>query len=399
MQSTPFPRTPPHRAVWLYAVTTVWFFAASSAPTPLYRVYQQRWHFDAAMLTTIFDAYAVSVLVALLTTGSISDFIGRRKVVVSMIGLEIVSLLVFAYATSVHALIVARLLQGFATGAAVSALGAAIMDTSPTRGTLLNSITPVFGMGLGALGTSAMLAYTHAPVGVAYWVLIAVFCVLAAGCATVSDTFVARPFPLRRLIPEVRIPAVAKRPMWLIGPANIAIWALNGFYLSLGPSLAREITGSSNPMIGGAVVFTLTSGAVLAIIRLRHSGASRMLSIGTGLFCAGLLVTLAGVLRPSLAVFLVGTAFSGAGFGSVLQGGLRTILPKVELHERAALLAAFYILSYLAFSVPVLAAGIATAHHDLESVAVAYALGLLLLALLTLVAHAVGNMRRISAPE
>lgn len=57
------------------------FLAASSAPTPLYQVYQDHLHFSAAMLTAIFGVYAVSLLAALLTVGSLSDYLGRKPVI------------------------------------------------------------------------------------------------------------------------------------------------------------------------------------------------------------------------------------------------------------------------------------------------------------------------------
>lgn len=62
-------------------ITMLTFLAASSAPTPLYQVYQDNLHFSAAMLTVIFGVYAVSLLAALLTVGSLSDHVGRRPVI------------------------------------------------------------------------------------------------------------------------------------------------------------------------------------------------------------------------------------------------------------------------------------------------------------------------------
>src|SRR5690606_33186778 len=104
------------------AFITLCFPAASSAPTPLYHLYQQAWGFSAAMLTLIFAVYALTLLVALLVVGSLSDFLGRRPVIFSALLLEIVSMLLFILATDVTWLLLARMLQGFATGMATSAL-------------------------------------------------------------------------------------------------------------------------------------------------------------------------------------------------------------------------------------------------------------------------------------
>ena len=107
------------------ALTLASFLAASNAPTPLYRLYQQAWGFSSGMLTLIFAVYAFSLLVALLTMGALSDYLGRRPVILAALGLEAVSMLMFAHAQDAQALLWSRVVQGFATGMASAALGAA----------------------------------------------------------------------------------------------------------------------------------------------------------------------------------------------------------------------------------------------------------------------------------
>src|SRR5689334_10788121 len=101
---------------WLVALTAVVFLAAASAPSPLYVVYQHEWRFGAPMLTAVFAVYAAVLLITLLIVGGLSDFVGRRPVIVAAILLEIVSLIVFLMADDVADLLVGRGLQGLATG-------------------------------------------------------------------------------------------------------------------------------------------------------------------------------------------------------------------------------------------------------------------------------------------
>ena len=74
----------------------VTFLAASSAPTPLYAIYEANWHFSPITLTVVFAVYAVAVLAALLTVGSLSDHIGRQPVLLAAILLQVAALSVFA---------------------------------------------------------------------------------------------------------------------------------------------------------------------------------------------------------------------------------------------------------------------------------------------------------------
>src|ERR1700750_3402672 len=54
------------------------FSASGAAPTPLYHEYQEHFGLPPLMLTIIFAAYVLSLLFALLTVGSLSDYVGRR---------------------------------------------------------------------------------------------------------------------------------------------------------------------------------------------------------------------------------------------------------------------------------------------------------------------------------
>src|ERR1700741_4135166 len=151
------------RALWLKASLLVSFLAASTAPSPLYALYREAWGFSALTLTVVFSTYAFALLGALLFFGALSDHRGRREVVLVSMGLEIASLLVFRHADSVAWLIAARAVQGLATGIATSALSAGMLDVDRERGSLLNSVSPLVGMGVGALGAGALAQFAPAP--------------------------------------------------------------------------------------------------------------------------------------------------------------------------------------------------------------------------------------------
>ncbi|MDP9156365.1 MAG: MFS transporter [Pseudomonadota bacterium] len=391
---------PPSRsssqALGLYAFASATFFAASSAPTPLYRVYQEAWGFSSAMVTLVFASYAFSLLAALLTTGALSDHIGRRPVIIGGIALEVVAMLVFTDAHSVGVLILARVLQGFATGAATSALGAAILDASPTRGSLVNTLSPLFGMGVGALGSSMLVEYAPAPMRLVYLVLVALFVLQAAWVLVLPETVSRLPGTLASLVPRVRVPLAARGALLRIAPVNVAVWALGGFYLSLGPSLARAVTGANDATTGGWVVFALTTGGLAAVMLLRSMSTLRLLLTGAIVLAAGLLITLTGVHTGNAGIFFVGTIIAGMGFGAAFQGALRSVLPLADAHERAGLMAALYVLSYLAFSVPAILAGTMAHVVGLRLTTDVYGTALVVLAAMTVVASGLNKGARMA---
>jgi len=93
------------------AVAAATFSVSSSAPTPLYRLYQESLHLTPFLLTVIFAVYAFSLLAALLTVGSLSDHIGRRPVILATLLLNALAMVLFALADTAAMLIAARLVQ------------------------------------------------------------------------------------------------------------------------------------------------------------------------------------------------------------------------------------------------------------------------------------------------
>ena len=108
-------------------ITAMTFSASGAAPTPLYHHYQESFGLTPFAITIIFAAYVVSLLAALLTVGSLSDYIGRRPAILAALILNAVAMAIFMTADSAAALVAARALQGFATGLATATLGAATL--------------------------------------------------------------------------------------------------------------------------------------------------------------------------------------------------------------------------------------------------------------------------------
>ena len=82
---------------WLLASLTVSFLAGSSAPTPLYPIYQSLWHFTPITITVVFGVYAFAVLAALLFLGRLSDHVGRRPILLVTTLAQAVAMVVLAF--------------------------------------------------------------------------------------------------------------------------------------------------------------------------------------------------------------------------------------------------------------------------------------------------------------
>ena len=332
-------------ATAFHAFVLMSFLAASAAPTPLYRVYQQEWGFSATLLTVVFGAYALALLTALLTAGRLSDHIGRRPVIALALLLQSVAMCGFLLASGPGWLVGARLLQGAATGLATASVGAALLDLHRERGALINGISPMIGMAAGALGSTALLVHAPDPLHTVYALLLALFLLALALLWRVPETATRRDGAWASLRPRITVPPQARKALLGVTPANVAVWMLGGFYLSLMPSLIVSATQARSPWLGGFAVTALTlSGALaIALVALRRVGTFRTLLSGEIALASGLLLILIAANAGYPALLLAGSIVAGLGFGATFLGAVRTVLPLAEPHERAGLMGAFYV--------------------------------------------------------
>lgn len=385
-------------ATLFHAATLATFFAASSVPTPLYRLYQEAFAFSPVLITVIFAVYAFSLLISLLIVGSISDHLGRRPVIFASLLLLAIAIVLFLMAKSPAWLIAARIVQGFATGAAASSIGAAVIDLDPARGSVTNSIAPLAGMAIGALVTSALVQYAPYPLQLVYVIVLAIVLAQAIGIWAMPETASRREGLLASLKPEIAVPQHIRGPLLRLTPLNIAVWTLGGFYLSLVPSLVTAVTGNRAPLIGGAVVGALTISGSLTVFLLRRQGPAAALRLGVPAMLIGIAAVLIGTHLANVTLLIVATLIAGAGFGANFLGTVRTIMPLAAPDERAGLLAAYYIESYLAFSLPAIAAGFLARSIGFVATTDVYGAAIMLLTLVGVAGLRAGAGKTVACP-
>jgi MFS family permease len=373
-------------AVVVLASLIVALLASSAAPTPLYAIYQAQWHFTPITTTIVFGVYALAVLVGLLTLGKLSDHVGRRPVLLAAIMVHAGSLVIFATATGVPALLSARVVQGLSTGAALGAIGAAMLDMDRELGTFANAVAPGMGTASGAILSALAIRFLPDPTHLIYLAMIGVLALQAAAIAAMRETVSRAPGALASLWPEITLPRALRAPVLTAVPVLFAVWALAGLYGALGPALVHALTGSGDVVLGSLSLFALAGSAVVAIIVLRRVAARIVMLFGILALITGVTVTVLAVSLGSAAVFFAGSVIAGAGFGSGFQGGIRTVVPLAAAHERAGLVSLLYVVSYLGLGVPAVLAGFGVVHGGgLINTARYYGAGVIALAVLALV--------------
>lgn len=375
----------------------VLFLAASAAPSPLYVVYQQEWGFSPSVLTGVFAVYVFGLLGSLLVVGALSDHVGRRPVLGAAVALEVVALVLFLVAPDVGVLALARLLQGVATGAAMTTLGAMLVDLAPEhapgRAGLVTSVAPVVGLALGSVVCGALVQFAPAPTHLVY-VLLLVGALLAGVLVAASpETSTRRAGAVASLRPRVRVASHLRADFIALAPVMVASWAVGGLYLSLGPSVAAGLLGLTDHLVGGFVVAALCGTGAITSLVVRSQPPAPLVRAATVLLALGMVVSLVGVEQASVWPTLVGTLISGVGFGAAGLATFGTLARIAGPDERGELFAAAFVVSYLAFSLPAVVAGVATTSVGLHATVLAYGASVAVLALLALALQRVVERR------
>ncbi len=352
----------PRVSFFLLASITVSFLAGSLAPTPLYPVYQAEWGFSALTTTEIFGIYALALLGSLLFVGRLSDHVGRRPVLIVATLVQAVVMFIFATANGVGALMLARVVQGIATGAALGAVGAGMLDLNKARGPVANAVTPPLGTGAGGLLAGLLVHYLPAPTLLVYVVLAIVFVVQALGVSFMAETVMRRAGAVASLKPQFGLPAASQAPMIIAAPVLIAAWSLAGFYASLIPALTRSVFGFDPSLASGIAAFVLAGSAAATVLALSSRAPRTVMAYGAIALIAGTAAAMGALGAQSAAGFFAASALAGSGLGAGFQGAMRTVLPTAKAHERAGVLSVVFVVSYLAMAVPAIAAGFFVSH-------------------------------------
>lgn len=359
-------------------------YLAAGAPTPLLVVVQREWGFPPAVLTIAFAAYAIALLGALLVFGSLSDHLGRRPVLIGSLLVELVAMVLFVVAPDIGWVIVARVVQGIATGAASSAFAASIVELAPEGrkklGAIVGSAAPGLGLGFGALLTGLAVQLWSNANAIVFVTLAAVMVAGTLVAASAGETAALRPGVARSLVPRVRVPVSARREFAAAVPVHMGSWMLAGLFMGLAPTIIRDIFHIDSGLLNGATAFLEPAAAGVTGIVLGRVTPRRTTTVGGLAVLAGTAVIVGGVVLGSLPLLWLGGLVGGIGFGASFSGALRTITPLAQSHQRAELFAAVYLVAYLAFGVPTIIAGQLVGPAGLFATVVGYGVAIIVAA-------------------
>jgi MFS family permease len=366
-------------------------YLAAGALTPLLVAYKQEWGFPTAMLNVAFAVYAVGFLVAALSLGSLSDHLGRRPVLIGALVVQVASNVLFLVATDVSWVIAGRVVQGVAGGAATSAFTAVLVElASEDRkrfATALGSVSLSGGLALGSLLAGVAIQLTDAANTIVFVVLTALTILGGIAVVASAETVTRNAGAARSMIPRVSVPGPARTEFLAAAPVVAAVWMLAGLSGGLAPSMVRSVFHHESAFVGGFAGFLAPAVATVIGVAFVSLPSRRAVVIGIHASLIGAAAIIGGVLAGLLPLMFVGQAIAGVGFGAAFTAALQLLVPLVRAHERAGLVAAIYVVSYVAFGLPIVIEGQLVGPLGEIPAVVSYSALTIVLALLSLIAQ------------
>jgi len=373
-----------HRAFWIVGYVFAVTMAFSSLPSTLYVLYQARDGFSTFMITVIFAVYAVGVVCSLFLVGHVSDWVGRRRMVLLAVLTNMISGGIFLAWPATPGLIVARLVSGISVGmltatatAYLSELHKAARPGAPTtRSEIVSTAANLGGLGLGPLLSGLVAQYAGHALVLPYLVSEALMLVGAVALALAPET-VSRPARRPAYHPQrVSVPAANRRTFLAAAAAAGVVFAMFGIFTSVAPSLLEGLLHDSSHAVAGVVSFAVFGASALAQILLGRSARRLQASAGLSALVVGLAMVTAAVWLPSFWLLLAGGIVAGAGAGATFRGMVATVIAITPPEVRGEGLAGLFVGAYAGMIIPVVGLGVATLWVSMQVALLGFAVAL-----------------------
>lgn len=349
----------------------------TTLPTPIYPLYQQQCGLTPTMITVIYACYAIGVLGALFTVGNWSDQLGRRRMLFVGLAASGASAIVFIASHGPAGLMIGRLLSGLSAGIFTGTATVTVIELAPPawqrQATLAATASNMLGLGFGPLFSGVLIALLPRPTIVPYaahlaLVLLALLAVWRAPETARVDTRAQLRFQRISLPEEVRS---AFLPAALAGFAGFVVV---GFFAAVAPQLISVLLGYHSSVVIGALVFLLFACSAAGQILQSRIAAQHRLAYGCIGLAAGLAAIALCVHEHSLATLIVGTVVAGLGQGISLRASLGELAAKSPPTRRAEVTSSFFVVLYIAISLPVIGLGFAVQRVGIDRATSLFAL-------------------------
>jgi len=140
--------------------------------------------------------------------------------------------------------------------------------------------------------------------------------------------------------------------------AGFAGFAVLGLVSACTPAFLGQVLGVRSLAVIGLVVFGVFLASTAGQLLLELVPDSQAMPAACGGLITGMAVLAAGLAVPSLALLVVGVMLAGAGQGLSFRTALARLNSEAPARQRAQVASSFFVVAYVAISIPVIGEGI-----------------------------------------
>jgi MFS family permease len=384
-------------ALLAYAFAAI--MVGTTLPTPMYALYADHMHFAVLTTTVIYATYAGAVLFALLAFGRWSDAIGRRPVLLAGVVFALASAAVFLIADSVPMLLVGRLLSGLSAGVFTGTATVAVIEAAPpswhTRAAAVATVANIGGLGAGPLLAGLLVEYAPAPLHLSFIVHI-VLAVLAGIAVLVVPETSQRTGRIG--VQRLSVPVEVRAVFIIASLAAFAGFAVTGLFAAVAPSFLSGVVGIDNHAVAGLIASSIFAASAVAQVAAGKMNPHRAVAIGCGILVVGMVILAVALQLSSLIGIIAASVVAGIGQGISFSRGLAAVAERAPADRRAEISSSYFVVAYVALSLPVVGEGLAAQRWGLQTAGVTFAIAVAILSTICLVAILVQEARESRNP-
>ena len=373
-------------AFGLLAYAFAAIMVGTTLPTPMYALYGQQMHFAVLTTTVIYATYAGGVLFALLAFGRWSDAIGRRPILLAGVVFALASAAVFLVADSVPLLLVGRVLSGLSAGVFTGTATAAVIEAAPDRwrskAAAVATVANIGGLGTGPLLAGLLVEYAPAPLHLSFIVHIGLALLAGLAVLVVPETSQRTG---RIGVQRLSVPTEVRAVFAVAALAAFAGFAVTGLFAAVAPSFLSQVVGIDNHAVAGLIAGSIFFASAVAQIAASNLNPQRAVAIGCAILVAGMVILAVALKLSSFVGLIAAAVVAGIGQGISFSRGLAAVADRTPADRRAEVSSTYFVVAYVAISLPVVGEGIAARQWGLQTAGETFAIAVAILSAICLV--------------
>jgi MFS family permease len=279
---------------------------------------------------------------------------------------------------------------GIFTGTATAAVIEAAPPKWRGRAAAVATVANIGGLGIGPLLAGLLVEYAPAPLHLSFIVHI-VLAVLAGVAVLIAPETSQRTGSIG--VQRLSVPIEVRSVFVIAALAAFAGFAVTGLFTAVAPSFLATVVGIHNHAVAGLAACSIFAASAVAQLAAGRIPPQRAVALGCAILVVGMVILAVALHFSSLAGLIAAAVVSGVGQGISFSRGLAAVAERTPADRRAEVSSTYFVVAYVAISLPVVGEGLAAQHWGLRTAGVSFAVAVAILSSICLAAILVQEAR------